>query len=158
MNAHLNNDELTDYLLGTPQVGTEAHLGTCAECRAEADKVARSIGSFKAWTHAQAVAREPKLNVFAFAALKENRLFVSWFSWSASLALFVVALVLMAMPRQRETPPVAAQSTVQPDAGDVLLVQVQQDLENNVPRALAPAEMLTAERNRMIRETRQARN
>ena len=151
MNAHLSNDELTDILLGTPRVGTEAHIQSCPECRKETDDVARSLRSFKTWTHEQAAVREPALHVFTVTSLKETRSFVNWFSWSAVLSLIVIALALMIAPKPR-TNPNMPQSIAQPDADDALLLQVQQELDNSVPRALAPAAVLTAERNRVIRE------
>lgn len=153
MSGHLSNDEFTDHLLGTAQGPTTEHIRSCAECGAEAERVARSLNAFKTWVCREASAQEPTLNVFGFAARKEKRSFVMWFSWSAVLALIVIAGALMMTPTQ-STKPEVAQSSSQPDADDALLMEVQQDLDRSVPQALAPAAMLAAERNRVIQETR----
>lgn len=153
MNGHLSNDEFTDHLLGTEQGTATEHLGSCAECGDEVDRVAHSLNAFKAWVHQRAATEEPKLNVFGLAAAKEKRSFVMWFSWSAVLALIVIAAALMLTPRHGPAPQ-AVQSSSQPDADDALLMEVQQDLDRSVPEALAPAAMLAAERNRVIQETR----
>jgi hypothetical protein len=153
MNVHLSNDEFTDHLLGTGQGTTAEHVQACAECGAEAERVARSLNAFKVWVHQRAAAEEPKLNVFSFAERRDKRSFVMWFSASAVLALTLIAFALMMSPTQAPKPAVA-QSGSQPDADDALLMEVQQDLDRSVPRALEPAAMLAAERNRVIRETR----
>jgi hypothetical protein len=151
--GHLNDDQLTEYLLGEAQAATAQHLQSCAECSSEAERVKRSLHSFKAWTHEQAVVQEPKLNVFSLASRVENRSFTLWFSWSAVLALIVIAFALMITPAKSPAPEVV-QSSSQPDADDALLMEVQQDLDRNVPQALAPAALLAAERNRVIEESR----
>jgi hypothetical protein len=150
--VHVNDDELAEYLAGEAQAATAQHLQSCSTCSSEAALVKQSLQSFKAWTHQRAAAEQPKLKVFSFASRVENRSFTLWFSWSAVLALIVIALGLMVTPSQKPIPQ-AVQSS-QPDADDALLMEVQQDLDRSVPQALAPAAMLAAERNRVIRETR----
>lgn len=157
MKGHLSNEELASQLLGEFDGAREQHLESCSECRAEIERLGKSLRVFKTWVHEQAALREPTVNVFEVTQfdMKSKRNgdapLSRWMRVAALAALIIFALLLM---RPTQVQPVQnAEIVPQPDADDALLIEVQNDLEREVPHALAPAVMLTAERNRMIEQT-----
>lgn len=44
---HLTDEQFTDLLLGASPASVQAHLRSCAQCAAEAERVSAAIGSFQ---------------------------------------------------------------------------------------------------------------
>jgi len=88
------------------------------------------------WTRQRAtvVARNPQSRVRPLA-------------WAATIAVAVLAATLLHEPR-----PVAP-ATPPPDADHALMVAVEQATRRDVPRALAPAALLTQEISRNVKPT-----
>jgi hypothetical protein len=150
---HLTDDQLSEWLAGESTAETRSHFDACPQCRDEAgalhDGIARYSFSLREQArHAQAahlVSIDPKKTLAA------HRL-----RWAAAAAL---ALLLAAptawMMRPHVTPapllPVAGNSSAsQPSTGmsdDELLEAVNNDLNRDVPQALAPISAITVARN-----------
>jgi hypothetical protein len=84
------------------------------------------------------------------------------FAWAAALVLFAAATVLLALSPSPQSKRVVPNSNTAGyadaaiyDDDDALLLSIQHDLESDIPQALAPAALLTVERNRVILNMRE---
>lgn len=170
MKGHLSNEELTEYLLGSGQSATAEHIASCAECRGEAERVAKALNAFKTWAHEES-SKQAAVNVWAVAPARQSRARRSVFAWSATAAMTVFALALVLMlshphsgvPAQGnpgqlasangQTPVTQVAEPRQQISDDQLLLEVQQALDSSVPDALEPAALLASERNRVLEKT-----
>lgn len=148
--THLNDEQMTEWLLGSATDEIGVHVNGCPQCRAELEELHGTIGRYAGLMRARAQERTlgaviPARKPSHKSSHKDDRLWTGRLSWAASAALLVFAVLLLAItpsPRQRVAP---AQ-----DADDALLMEIQRDLDREVPQALAPAALLAAERNRVI--------
>ena len=159
MKGHLSNDEFTEHLLGAGQSATEEHLASCAECRAEAERVASALGAYKMWAHEESE-KQQSVNVWAFSFAQPKHARRGVLAWAGTVGMTVIAAMLLLVlgnpdgsPPKPVGPNVGHQVQLQEESDDQLLVEVQATLDRTVPRALAPAAILASERNRVIQET-----
>lgn len=139
--AHMENSAWAAWLAGEENAAAREHLAACDACAQEAADLRGNLAAFRESLHAASQARE-----FAWARPLEDRAAASWSSlllhWvprAALAACLLAAVILMHAPRP--TPP-----AVSSDAADnALLESIQNDLNQQVPTALAPAESLVAQ-------------
>jgi predicted anti-sigma-YlaC factor YlaD len=153
MTSHLNDEQMTDWLLGTAGEDIVQHLASCEGCRAEASGMQTAIAEYARSTRAQAEVRRLQpvaaaSRLSAAQAANRRHWLPTRLSWVASFALLALAAILLMTAPSPQMPTAARQ-----DADDALLMEIQQQLERDVPEALAPAAVLTAERNRVIAGT-----
>jgi anti-sigma factor RsiW len=146
MKSHLDDEQFLAALSGPPDHALAAHLAACAACRSELDRLRADLGSLRQSLHAAAAQpedfwREQRLAVSGRLREAQSLLPFRLATVAALAAMLVLAvsLSLLAPEHQRD----AAL-----DADHQLLVDVQDSLLREVPRALEPALLLTAELDR----------
>ena len=146
MNKHLTDEQITAWLAANPDASTREHLQHCAECTQEAEQLQGLVARFGETMRREAAATEPRRALrpfahFSFVSLRQALAGV------AALLLVASALLLApsAPPRQQNSPTAALQQ----DPDDVLLMEVQSDVQRDVPLALEPAVLIVTERNRL---------
>jgi hypothetical protein len=144
MNAHLNEQQFGELILGTGNGEPARHVETCDVCRFEAEGVRTAISACRElaqeaaerdeifWTRQRLTIRQ-RLPRHHFAP------YVRWVA-TAAMALVVSAAFLLTRPQP-------VQRATDDAADDVLLQQVQSDIERNYPVALGPAVLIDEERN-----------
>jgi hypothetical protein len=138
---HLENSAWAAWLAGEEEPAAREHLAACDACAQEAAALRGHLAAFRETIHSASEARE-----FAWARSAEDRPAASWGSillhWvprAALAACLLAAVILMNAPRP--APP-----AVSSDAADnALLEAIQNDLNQQAPTALAPAESLLAQ-------------
>jgi hypothetical protein len=155
---HLTDEQLTQWLEGEDSPQTQSHLAGCAQCRTEAQELRDGISRYAIAMRRQADRAQSLCLAGQFApqkALARHRL-----RWAAATALALLlatptAWIWMKMPHRPlvELQPIAtARSSPQSAAAmsdDELLEAVNNDLNREVPQALAPVSAITTERNRI---------
>jgi anti-sigma factor RsiW len=153
MNTHLTDEQITRTLLSVESdAEVRQHLADCQKCGEEVERMRNAINGFRALVHEEAGQRQlrPVSPAKTHAASQRSTRFV----WTAAVVLLAVAVLLL-----RWTPvPQPPQSASSQPAEDTLLLEIQQDLNREVPEALAPALVLTAERNRILGQERASQN
>ncbi len=136
MMAHLDDQELADWLAGEGSAVACEHLYACDACRQEAQALEATLGSFREVM--RTATRLPR----PLAAPSPARR-----GWQAQLA--AAALLLMAGGLWLSTPahPTRPPVVVQQDADDLLLREIDAEVQRSVPEALEPVSVLVAERN-----------
>ena len=143
MNQHLTDEQITAWLAASPDASTREHLQHCAECSQEADQLQSLVARFGETMRREAAATEPRRELrphFSFVSLRQALAGV------AALLLLASALLLAPSAPQQQNSPTAA---LQQDPDDVLLMEVQSDVQRDVPLALEPAVLIVTERNRL---------
>jgi hypothetical protein len=144
MNKHLTDEQITAWLAANPDALTREHLQHCAECTREAEQLQSLVARFGETMRREAAATEPRRELrphFSFVSLRQALAGV------AALLLLASALLLSpSAPLRQQNSPTAA---VQQDPDDVLLMEVQSDVQRDVPLALEPAVLIVTERNRL---------
>ena len=145
MNAHLNDEQLTTWLLGEGDPLTTQHLLGCAECRAE---VAQLRDAVSGWREALISTAEHEEVFWAQQRrLTQERIAtqrrVPFLRWAATVAMALVIVAALFLPHAPH-----AVTPAKDEAGDeALLQQVDHDLQRDYPQALAPAVLIDQERN-----------
>ncbi len=145
MQEHLTNEQLTEYLTDPLASGGDAtireHLAACAACRDEAGRLHSLLALYGEVTRAagarpQAFWQWQRTTILTGL---EPRPVPRRLVWAAGVAMAAFAATLL-----METPPPAVPpAAVDPD--HALLVDVERSVRREVPRALEPAALLTAE-------------
>ena len=145
MNAHLNEQQFGELVLGTGNAEIAKHIGMCDECRVEAEGVRTAISDCR--ESAQQAAEHDEIfwarqRLAIRQRLARNR-FIPHVRWVAMAAMVLVVSAALLLTRS----PQPVQQANNDAADDVLLQQVQSDIERNYPTALAPAVLINEERN-----------
>lgn len=159
MNSHLTDEQMTECLLGEAPSEAAQHIASCGECSSEIGELRRAVAAYASNTRDEAAhAGLPRVTF-------PRRHFVGahGLAWAAALALFAIATVLLALSPSRPSQAAMAENSnpsgyadaATYDSDDALLLSIQRDLESDSPQALAPAALLTAERNRVILNMRE---
>jgi hypothetical protein len=150
---HLTDEQLGDWLAGEASAEVHEHLRGCERCRSEATVLRDEISRYSlALRHRSAEAGSARIakRIMPGRALALRRL-----SWAGVTAL---ALLLAAqtgwMMRAHRPAPAPEHAAAPPPApatmsDDELLEAVNNDLNRDVPRALAPVSAITIARNRI---------
>jgi hypothetical protein len=146
MNAHLQDQQLADWILGTRNPESARHVAHCDACCALVDDIDSYIRDYRDsiasktdreqifWTQ-QARAIHDRLRARRFTPVRR------W-AYATMMMLVVSAMFLVTrMPRPHQ--PVATSDS----ADDVLLQQIENDVAREYPIALAPAALIAEERD-----------
>ncbi len=144
MNAHLNEQQFGELILGTGNAEIAGHIETCDVCRAEAEGVRIAISASgelvrQAAEHDEIFWTRQRLAIRQRVARHH---FVPYVRWVATAAMVLVVSAAFLLTR-----PQPVQHANNDAADDVLLQQVQSDLGRDYPAALAPAVLIDEERN-----------
>ncbi|MCU1286762.1 MAG: hypothetical protein JWO13_3112 [Acidobacteriales bacterium] len=149
---HLNDDQWQAWLAKDFEDATDAHLSSCAECRQEGVRLRSLLAGFQNVVQDEAAREEAfwtrqRASIVERAMQKRTAInFAKALPFVAALALLVFAVEL---PKQSVNPPQTTQSN--DDKDEALLRQIQGDAYREVPSALAPAGLVTEERERAIK-------
>jgi hypothetical protein len=150
--THLNEEQWQAWLAKDFDAAADAHLSTCAECREEGIRLRALVAGFQNAVHEEAAREEAfwtRQRAVVIERATQTRTatnFAKALPFVAALALLIFAVEL---PKQSVTPPQTAQSS--DDKDEALLRQIQGDAYREVPSALAPAGLVTEERERAIK-------
>jgi len=174
---HLTDEELAEWLAGESSDETRAHLRCCASCNAEAINLHDNVAQYSvALRQRSSLAQNARVtgNFAPGKALARHRL--RWAGATVLALLLAAQTAWMMKPHTPRTQPVAnsqanmqlssqpntrlnAQLSTQPSSqsgnqmsDDELLEAVNNDLNRDVPQALAPVEAITVARNQIAAE------
>jgi hypothetical protein len=145
MNAHLNDEQLTAWLLGESDPPITQHVETCVVCRAEATGLQDAISSCR--ESMRAAADRDELFWARQRLLTRQRLAprhrLPFLRWAAAVAMALVVFAALFLARS----PQPAHPGKDEPGDEALLQQVDQDIQRDYPQALAPAVLIDRERN-----------
>ena len=146
MTAHLNDEQLAQWMLGDHDPDAALHLAHCDACRASIDDMETRIGNYRDavlsysgrgpifWTR-QALAIHERVRARRFTPV------LRW-AYSAMVILVLCAAFLVTrVPRPQQ------QIATSDSADDALLQQIENDVAREYPIALAPAALIAEERD-----------
>ncbi len=152
MNEHLTVEQIAELLaMSADDAVARRHLANCRECDDELNGMKGAIGGFAALMQEEAGWRQ--LRPITLAKAERSGTHGPKLVWAFAVMLVAVAMVLL-----RWTPSSNHQSLASQQSEDTLLLEIQEDLNREVPDALAPALVLTAERNRIIGQEQRRQN
>ncbi len=138
MIAHLDDQELADWLAGEGSNGAREHLYACAICRQELQSLEATLRRFREAVHAAAQLPRPLPTP---ATARRH--------WQAQFAAAALLLLAGALWWSAPTPQPRPTIVVQQDADDLLLREIDADVQRSVPEALEPVTVIVAARDRM---------
>ena len=141
MTQHLNDKDLLEELLDRSPV-FNAHLATCASCRAEAERVRRLLGELPGLTNAQntdAFWEKQRTAIWVDIVTLQSRKQFPILARALGTAVLVVGGLLLG------TAPAPAPTRAQTDPDHELMIQLERTLQSEVPEALEPAALLARE-------------
>lgn len=144
-NNHLDDKAFAAWALDPRHDSTAEHFEFCSECRAEAVEFRQSMTAFRGALERAADDRQMR---WALPAAGERRTTgsgpESWRLLPRLIPVTFLAVILLAVTLATRTPKPAPQASSAIAAG-VLMNQVNNDLNQRTPEALAPAETLLAD-------------
>jgi hypothetical protein len=146
MNAHLHDQQLVDWILGTREPEAARHVSRCDACRAEIDGLDTYISDYRHGI-ASETDREPVFWTQQARAIHDRlrvRRFTPVLRWAYAT---IMVLVLSAMFLVTRMPPPRQPVVTSDPADDVLLQQIENDVAREYPIALAPAALIAEERD-----------
>ncbi|MGA2991663.1 MAG: hypothetical protein ABSD88_14405 [Candidatus Korobacteraceae bacterium] len=151
MNSHLNDEQLTEWLLGTNDDEAAQHLATCNACRTEGESLRNAIAgycesAYRAAERDEAFWAKQRL---AIRSRVRSQRFVPYVRWAAAAVMILVAFAAFMLTRS----PQPAQQAKNELSDDAVLQQVENSLDRNYPTALAPAVLIDQERSRALSST-----
>ena len=143
MNPHLSEQELAEWLTGRSEQA-ESHFGHCPVCRAEAETLRAGIQLGRKQIQAAAQRDEAfwtrqRWQIREGMTRRRSALLLR------RMALLATAVVLCAWLLLNRSPQPAAPAG-NDEADSILLQQVQSEVAQDYPSALAPAVLLSQER------------
>ena len=146
MREHLTAKEISRWLVEGPGSDDAAHVRSCPSCAAKLAEVRAPLSVFRsavvAWSEGQtaAPAREPA----GWVGLAERLNFMNWVpAFGLALALAVLAALLVGPSIKRQVP-TQAKAPVAPISDGVLMEQVDAEVSETGPDAMAPLTDLAA--------------
>jgi hypothetical protein len=146
MKDHLSKEQLNEWVLGKPASVTIPHMDSCAQCRHEAESLRQTLGLFRDSIHRTAAGynlqwptperRERRV---------DSRFWVPRWAYAGTLAAILVVSVILLRVDSTRTSHQQIGSTVTTANEIELFVQIQADIGQDVPDALAPGELLVTE-------------
>ena len=156
---HLTDEQLSDWLAGEPTSETAVHLRQCESCQREAAALRDDISRYAIAVRRHAAnAQESRMKRTPAPARDLTFHRLRWAGATALALLLGAQTVWMLRPHAPTPAPQSAAHTAQPAAAqtisdDELLEEVNNDLNRDVPQALAPVSAITVARNRMAAST-----
>lgn len=149
MNAHLSDEQWTAAVVGESDPVATSHLAECAACREEVRAFAAMVDAAQAQSRKvverpEAFWRQQRETIHAHAAARGFA--YPWKRWIWVTASGMLVLLASMLLSRNNTPPTQAAAPTDPD--DVLLLSVQQSIRSDLPQALRPVTLLTAEIDR----------
>ncbi len=162
---HCNEDAITAYLLGMADREDANHVDACLDCYARVERARIEMEQLRAAT--QNLASRPeqfwdrqRRAIMERVTPAQRTPFRRWL-WVPGAVLGLLALVFLLHllpilhPHAAPVEHARIQSPQQqPDADDLLLVEIQNDLQRPVPRALEPATLLVQARNNIAQSNK----
>ena len=148
MNSHLNEEQFTEWLLGTNERETAEHLAACDTCRAESESLRTAIAGYREAAN-QAAERDAAFwarQRHTIHSRNRSQRFVPYIRWAAAAVMVLVVLAAFVLTRS----PQPAQRAKNDLSDDALLQQVENSLDRSYPAALAPAVLIDQERSRAL--------
>jgi hypothetical protein len=146
MNAHLQDQQLADWILGTRDPDAAHHVAHCDACRASINDLDSCISDYRD-NIASETDREPIFWTKQARAIHDRlraRRFTPALRWAyATLIMLVVSAMFLVTRMPRPHQPAATSDS----ADDVLLQQIENDVAREYPIALAPAALIAEERD-----------
>lgn len=153
---HLTDDQLAEWLSGVGTRETLAHIESCPLCHSETlalrDDISRYVVTRRKQARQARVTHQAK-TISPKQAFATHRL--HWAGAAALALLLATPTAWMLKPHTTTTPPhpvAATPGIVQPTTAmsdDELLEAVNNDLNRDVPQALAPISAITVARNKI---------
>jgi len=141
MNKHLSDEQLNQWILGEAETAASQHLETCEACQREAEDLKQALGGFRDSIQAAAEARRLTWREPAQAPAGRSlgaRFMAQRWAYAGALAAIVAVVVLLLRVDYRHTPHTPTGTVGE----DEILMQIQTDVGQTVPSALAPGELL----------------
>lgn len=154
---HLTDEQLADWLAGEASGEAQAHLEACPACKVEAFAMRDGISRY-------AVALRREAAKVALPAIAPARaIVVHRLRWAAVASLALILAVPSAWMLRPHPPTIAPQPVATAPqspqmSDDELLDAVNNDLNRDVPQALAPVGEITYARNRMASQKMASQN
>jgi hypothetical protein len=159
---HLTDEQLAGWLAGEADLGTQTHLQNCEHCQAEATALRHGISRYTLVVRQESASAQSLHMPAAFAPRKALMLHRLRWAGAGVLALLLAVQTawIMKPGRVATTSHPAASATLnsqragssQPTdqmSDDELLEAVNNDLNRDVPQALAPVSEITTARNKI---------
>lgn len=148
MNAHLSDDQVTEWILGNYREDVSRHLEACDACRVEVVELRGTLSHFRDTVRATSRGDDTFWREQLFAVRRRLpsgrwRAPLGWIWATAATAVLVAATLLM---RPSKPPQVSSAR----DADEDLMDAVQIDVGREYPAALAPAVLIAEERNKIL--------
>jgi hypothetical protein len=153
--THLTDDQLADWLAGERAEETRTHMESCNECRSEALIMRDGISRYR--INMRERSRQAHIERLATGFSAQTALFVLHLRWAATAAVVVMLAAPTAwMLKTRNTAVSSPQATAPVQSSpattmsdDELLEAVNNDVNRDVPEALAPVSAITVARNKI---------
>ena len=144
MKQHLSDEQFNQWVLGEAENAVGQHLETCEACRHEAEELKETLSGFR--ESIQAAAQRRKLTWREPAQAPATRgfwagLMAQRWAFAGALAAIIAVVVVLLRVDYRRTP----HTTTGTVGEDEILMQIQTDVNQRVPSALAPGELLLKE-------------
>ena len=148
MNSHLSHDQIAKWIAGEDTEVSGLHLATCDACRGEVEEWERDLSCFRESNHAASQKKDVywRMQQIAISERLPGKHWLPAFHWiwaTAAVAALAAALLLT-------RPQKSSQRPAKEEADEALLQQIQSDLGRQFPKALAPAVLITKERNKIL--------
>jgi len=141
MRNHLSEEQFSERAFGSAGSEINRHLEECPECRRQDEELRQTLAAFRDSIHTAAEAYERPWRAPeparrpAWAGFMAQR----WAYAAVLAAILVASVILLRIDHRRPSHP--APGVV---SEDEILMQVQTDIGENVPKALAPGQLLLA--------------
>jgi len=141
MKDHLSEEQFSELALGSAGSETILHLEKCALCRRQDEELRQTLAAFHDSIHVAAKTYERPWRAPAPAARRAWVGFMAprWAYAAVLAAMLVASVVLLRIDRRQPSHP-----TLGVISEDEILMQIQTDVDEAVPKALAPGQLLLA--------------
>ena len=145
--THLNDEQIASYLAAEEQADVREHMEACADCRNDVARLANIVGSARSatmtinsvdaafWTRQRAA-----IVAASVSSHRRPR------AWAVALVFTVLVLLASALVRVDRVRPVPAKRANAGISDDALLAEVRAALQEQVPVAFKPAQLLVTAR------------
>ena len=149
MNGHLSNEQWEAAVLHQSNEAAVKHLADCAACRGEVKSFtgaaeAAQVQARKVMGQPETFWQQQREGISARVAARDFAHPRKRLIWVA--AAMVLILLASSLLSRNDAPPTPSMAQTDPD--DALLLSVQQSIQSDLPQALRPAALLTAEIDR----------
>lgn len=145
--THLNDEQITRYLGGAEDAATREHLQACSACRDEAARLLAFVGAARAEVEmrsTQPPAFWTRQRAAVASRIGQRRLLRPvWAVAAAFVVLLAVSVLLLRVEHPKPQAPRTITATVSDDA---LFSAIDATLQQQVPAALEPAQILADQR------------